>query len=252
MDAHRPRRRPGAEFVLLATRADETVADAEYEAFARFMGIGQERLRRVRLEAVSMPALDLDAIAGIVVGGSPFTSSDAPATKSDVQVRVETEIAALLTDVCERDVPFLGACYGVGTLGTFLGGTVDTTYGEPVGAVPVTLTDAGRADPLLAGIPDTFQAYVGHKEALRDVPPDCVLLASSTTAPVQMMRFRENVYATQFHPELDRQGIVDRLLAYRYEGYYDPAEVDEVVARVRAADVRHTGQVLAAFAARYG
>lgn len=244
--------RPDGEFVLLATRSEPEVADAEYEAFVRFMGIDRERLRRVRLEAGPMPALDLDAIAGIVIGGSPFTSSDPPETKSAVQVRVEAEIADLLTEVTARDVPFLGACYGVGTLGTFLGGVVDTTYSEPVSAVPVTLTDAGRTDPLLAGMPATFEAYVGHKEALREVPPGCTLLASSPLAPVQMMRYGRNVYATQFHPELDAEGIVERLLAYRHHGYYDPDEVDDVVARVRAADVGHARRILRRFAELYG
>lgn len=251
-DVARAAARRGGEFVLLASRSEDAVADAEYAAFLRFMDLPPQRLRRVRLEAEAMPNLDLDTIAGIVIGGSPFTSSDDPATKSAVQLRVEAEIAELLTEVCARDLPFLGACYGVGTLGTFLGGVVDTTFGEPVGAVPVTLTEAGRADPLLRGLPSTFDAYVGHKEALQAPPPGCVLLASSPTAPVQMMRWGRNVYATQFHPELDAAGIVDRLLAYRYAGYYDPSEADAVVARVRAATVSEPWRVLANFAELYG
>lgn len=242
----------GAEFVLLATRSDEAVADAEYASFLRFMGLGAERLRRVRLERGPMPEIDLAAIAGIVVGGSPFTSSDPVETKSELQLRVEAEIDALLAQVCALDVPFLGACYGVGTLGTHLGGVVDTTYGEPVGAVPVSLTAEGKADPVLSGMPDTFEAYVGHKEALRDVPPGCVLLATSPGAPVQMMRYGRNVYATQFHPELDADGIVARLLAYPDAGYYHPSESDEVVARVRSADVSHSHRILARFAQVYG
>lgn len=240
------------DFVLLASRSDDEVADAEYEAFVDFMGIPAHRLRRIRLEAGPLPALDLDSIAGIIVGGSPFTSSDPVESKSAVQIRVEREIDELLVEVCARDLPFLGACYGVGTLGVHLGGQVDTRFGEPVGAVPVTLTPEGIADPLLAGLPEVFDAYVGHKEALREVPPGCVLLGSSPTAPVQILRYGRNVYATQFHPELDGDGIVFRLLAYRDEGYYDPAEVEDVVARVRSADVSHARKVLSNFAMIYG
>ncbi len=240
------------EFLLLATRADDAVADAEYEAVQRFMGIPADRLRRIRLEAAPMPELDLGAIAGIVVGGSPFTSSDPLEKKSAVQLRVEAEINELLGEVVALDLPFLGACYGVGTLGYFLGGVVDTTYGEPVGAVPVELTPEGLADPVCAGLPPLFDAYVGHKEALRSVPPGAVLLGTTQTAPVQMMRVGRNVYATQFHPELDTEGIVERLLAYRHEGYFDPAEVDEVVARVRGARVTEAWKVLRNFAQVYG
>lgn len=240
------------QFVLLATRAEDGPADAEYEAFVRYLGIARERLVRVRLESAPMPDLDLDSLAGIVVGGSPFTGSDPIESKSSVQLRVEAEMADLLSEVLRLDLPFLGACYGVGTLGAALGGRVDTTYGEPVGAAVVELTDAGRADPLCAGLPAVFEAYVGHKEALFAAPPGSVLLATSATAPVQMLRVGQHVYATQFHPELDTDGIVDRLMAYSGHGYYDPAEQAQVVARVRAANVTQPWRVLRRFAQRYG
>src|SRR3712207_7248448 len=43
--------------------------------------------------------------------------------------------------------------FGVGTIGTHQGAVVDRTYGEPVGPVPVTLTDEGRNDPLFGVLP---------------------------------------------------------------------------------------------------
>lgn len=58
---------------------------------------------------------------------------------------------------CATTWEFLGACFGIGTLGRHLGGVVDRTYGEPVGAVEITLTDEGAADPLLAGLPRSFK-----------------------------------------------------------------------------------------------
>lgn len=235
--------------MLLASRAEDVAADGEHEAFLRFGGLGSAELVRVRLERDPMPPIDLDAVSGIIVGGSPFDAS-AP-VKGAVQQRVEREVSALLDEVVARDVPFLGACYGVGTLGVHQGGVIDRTYGEPIGAVPVTLTGAGRADPLLAGMPETFDAFVGHKEACRVLPPDAVLLASSPLCPVQMFRVRQNLYATQFHPELDTDGILTRLAVYRENGYYEPHEVDDVVARVRSATVTEPHRLLAAFVRRY-
>jgi GMP synthase (glutamine-hydrolysing) len=236
-------------FVLLASRAEDVAAAGEYEQFLTCGGLRPEQLVRVRLETGPMPPIDLDAISGIVVGGSPF---DASATeKSPVQLRVEAEMSALLDEVVARDVPFLGACYGVGTLGVHQGGIVDRTYGEPIGAVRVSLTAEGRADPLLADLPDEFDAFVGHKEACSVLPPDAVLLASSPTCPVQMFRVRSNLYATQFHPELDTAGIVTRLTIYRDNGYYAPRELDEVVARVRSATVTEPHRIVAAFVRRY-
>ena len=238
-------------FLLLATRAEDAAADGEHEAVLRFGGLTADQLVRVRLEAAPMPALDLDAFSGVIVGGSPFTTSDPEDTKSAVQKRVEAELGALVREVVARDLPFLGACYGVGTLGVLTGGVVDGTYGEPVGAVPVSLTAAGRADPVFGTMPATFDAFVGHKEAVRVPPPDAVVLATSPACPVQAFRVGENVYATQFHPELDVPGIETRIDVYRHAGYFPPDAVDALLEAVRRADVSHASGVLRAFVAQY-
>ena len=238
-------------FLLLASRAEDDVADAEYAAFLRFGGLEERELRRVRLEAGPLPSLDLDAWSGVVVGGSPFTSTDPEQGKSSTQRRVEAELDALVPEVVARRVPFLGACYGVATLGRYRGGVVDRTYAEPVGPVEVHLTDAGRGDPLLAGLPATFTAFVGHKEACRALPTGAVLLASSTTCPVQMFRVGAHAYATQFHPELDLAGVVHRVEVYRDAGYFAPHELDAVVARLGTMPVDQPHRILANFVERY-
>ena len=237
--------------MLLATRAEDRPADEEYALFLRYTGLPPERLLRVRLERDPLPDLDLDAISGILVGGSPFNASDPLEKKSAVQRRVESEMAALLDDVVARDLPFLGACYGVGTLGTYLDAVIDGTYAEPISVVDVTLTSAGREDPLAAGIPDTFAAFVGHKEAIRTLPSRATLLASSPTCPVQMFRIGENVYATQFHPELDVDGIVTRIHAYAAFGYFADDELDLTLAAVRRAPVEAPSRMLRTFVERY-
>jgi GMP synthase (glutamine-hydrolysing) len=238
-------------FLLLATRPEDAAADGEYEAMLQFGRLKPEQLIRVRLEAVPMPELDLDELSGIIVGGSPFTASDPDHRKSDVQRRVEAELAVLVAEVVERDFPFLGACYGVGTLGVLAGGVVDGTYAEPVGAVQINVTEAGRADPLFGAMPETFDAFVGHKEAVSVAPPDAVVLATSSACPVQAFRLGRNVYATQFHPELDVPGIQTRIDVYRHAGYFHPDEVDALLAEVEGADVAHASGVLRGFVARY-
>ena len=56
-------------FILLATRADDAPADAEYEAFLIRTGLRERDLCRVRLESEPMPDIDMDAYSGIMVGG---------------------------------------------------------------------------------------------------------------------------------------------------------------------------------------
>ncbi|MFD6448464.1 glutamine amidotransferase [Promicromonospora sp. NPDC060204] len=238
-------------FLLLATRAEDLAADGEHEAFLRYGGLEPEQLHRVRLEREPLPPIDLDDYSGVLVGGGPFNSSDPEETKGPAQRRVEAELSGLLDEVVARDFPFLGACYGVGTLGAHQGAVIDATYAEPVGPVTIELTPDAADDPLLAGLPQSFAAYVGHKEAVRKLPDHAVLLASSAGCPVQMFRVKQNLYATQFHPELDGPGIDQRIAVYRDYGYFPPEEAEAVRERCLAVSVTEPLRVLRAFVERY-
>jgi len=238
-------------FLLLQSRPEDEAAENEYEGFLRAAGLEPAHLDRIRMEAAPIPPFDLDAYSGVIIGGSPFNSGDPEESKSAVQRRVEAELQPLLDEIVERDFPFLGACYGIGTLGVHQGGLIDRTYGEPVGAVPVTVTDDGARDPLLAGLPPTFDAFVGHKEACTVLPPSATLLATTPGCPVQMFRVKTNLYATQFHPELDHDGIITRIRVYQHAGYFPPEEIDDLIARVVLADVTESTKVLRNFVARY-
>lgn len=238
-------------FLLLGTRAEDAAAEGEYRSFLRFTGLTPSNLRRIRVEQETLPALRLEDYSGILVGGSPFNSSDAEETKSTTQHRVERELRELLDRVVDIDFPFLGACYGVGTLGRHQGAVIDRTFAEPIGPVEITMNDDGASDPLLAGLPTRFAAFVGHKEACSTLPPGAVLLASSTSCPVQMFRVKQNLYATQFHPELDVEGLVQRIRIYRHAGYFPSHEADVVIERARSVSVIWPPQILNNFVRRY-
>lgn len=238
-------------FLLLASRAEDTAAEDEYAAYLRYGGLAPAELRRIRLEAGPLPDLDLSGYSGVIVGGSPFTSSDPSDHKSPTQHRVERELSGLLDRIVAEDFPFLGACYGVGTLGTHQGAVIDRTFGEPLGGVEIELTDAGLADPVLRGMPRRFIAFTGHKEAVRSLPSHAVLLASSKACPVQMFRIKGNLYATQFHPELDVEGLVTRIDIYRYAGYFPPESAEELMAGARRFTVTEPTNILKNFVARY-
>ena len=78
-----------------------------------------------------------------------------------------------------------------------------------------------------------------------------MLLASSPTCPVQMFRVGANVYATQFHPELDVDGITNRIHAYADYGYFAADELELTLAAVRRAAVSHPSLILRNFVERY-
>ncbi|MDR6416148.1 glutamine amidotransferase [Pseudarthrobacter sulfonivorans] len=238
-------------FLLLASRAEDAAAEDEYAAYLRYGGLAPEQLHRIRLEAAPLPDLDLAEYAGVIVGGSPFTSSDPAEKKSVTQHRVERELAGLLDRIVAEDFPFLGACYGVGTLGRHQGALIDRTFGEQLGGVEIELTQEGLADPLLRGMPRRFTAFTGHKEACTKLPSHAVLLASSRTCPVHMFRIKQNMYATQFHPELDAEGLVTRIDIYRHAGYFPPESAEELMADARRFTATEPMKILTNFVARY-
>jgi GMP synthase (glutamine-hydrolysing) len=240
-------RRPFPPFLLLSVRAQDAAADDEYAAMLRFSGLNERSLPRIRMDRERLGNVDLDEWSGIILGGGPFNASDPPADQSPGQRRVESELMALLDKVVARDFPFLGCCYGIGVLGGQIGATVDHTFAEPIGSVPVSLTAAGRADPLLAGLPDVFDAFVGHKEAVRTLPSEAVVLASSPACPVQAFRVGLHVYATQFHPELDVAGICTRIDVYKHYGYFAPEAADSLKESVRRNHVEYPPAILRNF-----
>jgi GMP synthase (glutamine-hydrolysing) len=226
-------------FLLLATRAEDLAADDEYAEFLRCGGLDERELERRRVERDPLGEVDLDRYSGIILGGSPYTISEPEHEKSPAQVRVEAELTRLLDEVIDADYPFLGACYGIGLIGRYVGAVVDRSYPEPVGATMLRLTEAGRTDPLFSVLPDVFEAFVGHKEAIAKLPDHAVHLASSAACPVQAFRVGTNVYATQFHPELDVPGIQTRIDIYQDYGYFAPAEAQGLKDAAARSNVVH-------------
>jgi GMP synthase (glutamine-hydrolysing) len=239
-------------FLLLAIRAEDAAADNEYDSFLALSGLAESELRRIRLEQRALGEVDLSEWSGILLGGSPFNYSDPAELKTPVQRRVEADLHGLLDRVVNADFPFLGACFGIGALGRHQGAEVDRQYGEPVGAVKITLTPPGQQDPLLSGLPAVFHAFTGHKEAISRLPGHAVLLASSARCPVQAFRIGTNVYATQFHPELDMAGLRTRIGVYKHAGYFDPDQADEILAQAARSDVSLAPTILREFVGHYG
>lgn len=238
-------------FLFLGTRAEDEAADNEYAAMLRYSGLQEAQLQRHRLERDPLGEVRLDDYSGVVLGGGPFNVSDPDDHKSPTQHRVEAELRALAHRVIDADFAFLGACYGIGTLGVLRGGVVDRAYGEPVSCVTITLTDDGTKDPIFGALSESFDAFLGHKEAVSRLPDGAVLLASSDACPVQGFRLGDNVYATQFHPELDTEGLCTRVDVYQHYGYFDPSEVASLKAMAQAATVTEPERLLGAFVDRY-
>ena len=112
------------------------------------------------------------------------------------------------------------------------------------------MTEAGREDPLTGALPPTFYAYTGHADAIGTIPAGAELLATGSRCHVQILRWGHNVYGTQFHPEITREGMHLRIDTYG-DTYYPAEEKPAVIARCDAADTQPAHDLLASFIHRY-
>lgn len=241
-------------FLILQLRPETDASDAEYASILNRSGLTPERTHRIRLDCQALPeGLDVTDYAGVIVGGGPGCVSDDPASKSQMDARIEGAIMGLMPQITARDHPFMGCCYGLGILAAHLGAPVSKDrYGEPVGPSRCHLTEDGARDPLTAGLEPEFDAFVGHKEAVQALPEGCVHLVASNPCPFQMIRWGQNVYATQFHPEADAKDFEQRIHIYKDHGYFRPEDAQPLIDRCHAAEVTQPGEILRRFAQRYG
>lgn len=239
--------------LILQLRPEDDASDDEYHAFLTKGGLSEAEAVRIRMDAGPLPdSFTLDDYSAVIVGGGPGCISDDPKTRNPVEARAEAEILGLMPQIVDEDMPFLGCCAGIGILSHFLGGEVSKKrYGEPVSAARATVTADGKTDPLLAGLPGEFSVFVGHKEAMQDLPSGAVHLMSSPLCPYQMIRTGQNVYATQFHPEADGQVFAKRIRIYRGHGYFAPETAETITEQCLSANVTQPERILRRFVQRY-
>jgi GMP synthase-like glutamine amidotransferase len=144
-----------------------------------------------------------------------------------------------IMEALEANTPILGICLGHQLLAYWLGGEVKRGRWE-MGWLPVTVNEAGQADPLLAGLGASFHAFLWHGDQVTRLPEEAVVLASTEDCPVQVYRLQDRpVWGTQFNPQYDpviaedvirgsswlrkQGGNVDELIAAGYREYNDLA-----------------------------
>jgi len=238
------------KFLILQMRPENEASYSEFEAILRLGGLQHSEVDRVRLEQ-GIPEIDIHDYAGIIAGGSPFDITTDPDKKSQQQIAIEDFYDDLFDQVVPADFPFFGACSGNGLLGKYCGAKISNIFREPIGSVEITVTEEGANDPLLTGLPKTFLALAGHKEACDTVPEGAVLLATSESCPVQMFRLKNNIYATQFHPEADSDEFILRIKTYKYHGYFQPEEAEELIELVKDVETPHSQEIFKRFVDRY-
>ena len=164
----------------------------------------------------SVSAETLANYAGLILSGGPQSVYDPSAVMID-------------EGILRLDIPILGICYGHQLLAKLLGGEVTRHDGEygfaqlttgphtsplPQGTLTSPLpqnsgrgTGSGRgtdsADSLFLGTPPTQQVWMSHSDAVRNLPPELVTLATTDRCTcAAFAHLSKPLFGLQFHPEV--------------------------------------------------
>jgi GMP synthase (glutamine-hydrolysing) len=215
--------------LLQARNHGDSAKTGERLSFARRAGIDVEQFVPHDLLA-GAPSIDnVLAHDAVMVGGS----GDYYVSKENLPYHNQT--LDVLREVTERGHPMFASCFGFQLLVRALGG--DIIFDPPnmeVGTFDLTLTAAGQNDELLGSLPPQFKAQLGRKDRAANLPNSVLHLAGSERCPFQAIRVPgKPIWATQFHPELDREDNLGRFLRYQagYGAVMSEAEQEETLNR---------------------
>lgn len=113
----------------------------------------------------------------------------------------------LIESAIKKDIPTLGVCLGSQLIARAAGARVYKGGAKEIGWYDISLTQQGARDPLLLGLPSTFEVFQWHGDTF-DIPSGGVPLASSALFPNQALKVG-SAYGFQFHLEVTEAMVRD-------------------------------------------
>lgn len=197
-------------FLLLQVRDDrDPMRDQEVRCFARALRCAPEQIEVFDLLSGAPTLRQLRQWDAVLLGGSGEYSV------AEGGPWLPSALLAM-RELYDLSKPTFASCWGFQAMAKALGGEVVTDASRAeLGSVVVNVTESGRKDKVFRNAGEQFLAHMGHQDVVTSLPNDAVLLASSELVTNQAFRLRNKpIYATQFHPELDRDALIERIEAY--------------------------------------
>ncbi len=173
----------------------------------------------------------LDGYAGLIVLGGPMSAYD---DQRLPHLAVEMK---LIESAMKRNLPVLGICLGGQLIARTLGARVYANPVKEIGWYDVAPSAHADGDPLLNDFQERETLFQWHGDTF-DIPHGGIHLASSRHCENQAFRFGDNVYAFQFHLEVDEPMILrwlkvpeNRREIARLHGDIDPDRIHAETAR---------------------
>jgi len=122
----------------------------------------------------------------------------------------------LLLYTIKKEIPVFASCFGFQLAVLALGGDIihqDKDF--EMGSLPIKLSSSVAKDPLFYDTPDNFLAITVHQQSALTAPAGCELLAYTENCCHAFRVKNKPFWAFQFHPEVDKNRMVERLTIYK-------------------------------------
>jgi GMP synthase-like glutamine amidotransferase len=156
------------------------------------------------------PLAAIDDVAAIVSLGGKMSVTQ---LESHPYLLAEVD---LFREALARQVPILGICLGAQLLAAAAGGTVTKMGRVYVGWPELSLTDAGRDDPLFGELTDGLAVLKWHEDRI-DPPPGGTVLATTDSPGAALFRVGPVAWASQMHIEVTQSMMLDGWLTDQNE-----------------------------------
>lgn len=110
----------------------------------------------------------------------------------------------------------LGFCLGAQIIGESYQQKTEPSPHREIGVFPVELTPEGMNDPLLTGLPASFNVSHWH-QYMPGITETAKILATSQGCPRQIIRYSSKVYGFQCHPEATFQNTQKAISLFEKE-----------------------------------
>lgn len=210
------KKREDLKILYIQVREDQPTRDQEFDEFIRFSELKADQFTVVNV--FDRPLFDgsvMDGHDALMIGGSS-DASGMETIEHPEKYPYGASIRKVFRRCIDDSIPVFASCYGYEEAATEIGGTlIKDDRNVNVGFAHIHATEEGKNDPLLKDAPDGFAAVNWHSERTDSLPDEAIVLASTDTCPHAIFKLKgKPFYAFQFHPEIDKAGLIGRLTRY--------------------------------------
>ena len=154
---------------------------------------------------------DLTDKGGVVLLGSTYNVEHA-----EEQPFIK-EVRELTLEAMDREIPFLGICFGAQVLAWSLDAEIGKAPHREVGFEPMHPDPAAASDPLLGHYRDGDMVFQWHMDTF-EPPAGSTMLATGDRVRNQAFRTGDRTWGVQWHFEIDRPELEFWLDTFSREG----------------------------------